>query len=128
MRRITAAGIVMGVCKLGFSTAVLAFGKYQLGLSAGQLQTLAFITLVFGAQALVYVVRERRHIWSSKPGNWVLASSAVDIAIVSTLAFAGILMEPLPWHVLASVFAATIGFALILDQIKLPVKAMFNAE
>jgi len=128
MRRITAAGIVMGVCKLGFSTAVLAFGKYQLGLGAGELQTLAFVTLVFGAQALLYVVRERRHLWSSKPGNWVLASSAVDIAIVSTLAISGILMEPLPWRVLAAVFAAAAGFALILDQVKLPVKAAFKVE
>jgi H+-transporting ATPase len=126
MRHITGAGIVMGACKLGFSTAVLAFGKYQLGLGAGALQTLAFVTLVFGAQALLYVVRERHHIWSSRPGNWVLASSAVDIAIVSTLALSGILMEPLPWRVLAMVFAAAAGFALILDQVKLPVKAAFK--
>jgi H+-transporting ATPase len=126
MRRITAAGIVMGVCKLGFSTAVLAFGKYRLGLGAGQLQTLAFVTLVFGAQALLYVVRERRHIWSSRPGTWVLTTSAMDIAIVSTLAISGILMEPLPWRVLAAVFAAVIVFALILDQVKLPVKATFK--
>jgi H+-transporting ATPase len=128
MRRITAAGMVMGACKLGFSTAVLAFGKYRLGLGAGELQTLAFVTLVFGAQALLYVVRERRHLWSSMPGNWVLASSAVDIAIVSTLAISGVLMEPLPWRVLAAVFAAAAGFALILDQIKLPVKAAFKVE
>jgi H+-transporting ATPase len=126
MRRITAAGIAMGVCKLGFSTAVLAFGKYRLGLGAGQLQTLAFVTLVFGAQALLYVVRERRHIWSSRPGTWVLTTSAMDIAIVSTLAISGILMEPLPWRVLAAVFAAVIVFALILDQVKLPLKSAFK--
>jgi H+-transporting ATPase len=128
MRRITAAGMVMGACKLGFSTAVLAFGKYRLGLGTGELQTLAFVTLVFGAQALLYVVRERRHIWSSRPGNWVLAASAVDIAIVSTLALSGILMEPLPWRALAVVFAAAAGFALILDQIKLPVMSAFKVE
>jgi len=123
MRRITAAGIAMGACKLGFSTAVLAFGKYRLGLGAGELQTLAFVTLVFGAQALLYVVRERRHIWSSRPGNWVLAASAADIVIVSLLALSGTLMEPLPWRILAAVFAAAAGFALILDQVKLPVQA-----
>jgi len=128
MRRITAAAMVMGACKLGFSTAVLAFGKYRLELGAGELQTLAFVTLVFGAQALLYVVRERHHLWSSRPGNWVLASSALDIAIVSTLAISGILMEPLPWRVLAAVFAAAAGFALILDQVKLPVKAAFKVE
>ena len=30
-------------------------------------------------------------------------------------------MEPLAWPVMAACFAAAIGFALILDQIKLPV-------
>ena len=34
--------------------------------------------------------------WSSKPSNWVLLSSAADVAIVSTLALSGTLMEPLP--------------------------------
>ena len=36
MRNITAAAIVLGVCKLGFSTAMLAFGKFRLGLGAGR--------------------------------------------------------------------------------------------
>jgi H+-transporting ATPase len=126
MRNITAAAVVLGACKLGFSTAVLAIGKYELELGPEELQTLAFVTLVFGAQGLLYVVRERRHMWSSKPGNWVLAASAADIAIVSALALSGTLMEPLPWRVLATVFVAVAGFALILDQIKLPVRSAFK--
>ena len=32
MRNITAAAVVLGVCKLGFSTAMLAVGKFQLGI------------------------------------------------------------------------------------------------
>ena len=126
MRDITAAAIVFGVCKLGFSTAVLLFAKYRLGLNPGELQTLAFVTLVFGAQALLYVVRERHHLWSSRPSGWVLVSSVADIAIVAALAGSGTLMDPLPWRVLATVFVAATGFALILDQIKLPVRSVFK--
>ncbi|GMV54626.1 MAG: cation transporter [Betaproteobacteria bacterium] len=126
MRDITATAAVLGVCKLGFSTAVLAFGKYPLGLVGGELQTLAFVTIVFGAQALMYVLRERRRLWSSRPGHWVLASSVVDIGIVAALALSGTLMEPLPWHVLAGAFAATVGFALTLDQVKLRVMSIFR--
>ena len=83
---------------------------------------------MFGNQAVLYVLRERRHMWSSKPSNWVLASSAADIAIVSALALSGTLMEPLPWRFLAAVFVAAAGFALILDQIKLPVTSVFKVE
>jgi H+-transporting ATPase len=128
MRNITTAAVVLGACKLGFSTAMLAIGKFQLGFSPGELQTLAFVTLVFGSQALLYVLRERRRMWSSKPSNWVLAASATDIAIVSLLALSGTLMEPLAWPVMAAVFTAAIGFALILDQIKLLVMAAFKVE
>jgi H+-transporting ATPase len=126
MRNITGAGVVLGACKLGFSIAILAFGKYQLGLHTAQLQTLAFVTLVFGAQALLYVLRERHRIWSSVPSYWVLASSAVDVVIVSALAGFGVLMEPLPWHLLAAVFVAAAGFGLVLDQVKLPVQSAFK--
>ena len=107
---------------------VLAFGNSGSGLAPAELQTLAFVTLVFGNQAVLYVLRERRHLWSSKPSNWVLASSAADIAIVSALALSGTLMEPLPWQLLAAVLVAAIGFALILDQIKLPVMSVFKVE
>jgi H+-transporting ATPase len=128
MRNISAAAVILGACKLAFSTAVLALGKFRLRLGPGELQTLAFVTLVLGNQGLLYVLRERRHLWHSKPGNWVLASSAADIGIVSVLALSGILMAPLPWELLITVFVATAVFALILDQIKLPVTAAFRVE
>ena len=128
MQNVTAAAIVLGVCKLGFSTAVLAWGKYRLGLPPGQLQTLAFATLVLGAQAVLYVVRERRRLWSSKPSTWVLAASALDIAIVSLLAVSGTLMAALPWSVVATVLSAAAVFALILDQIKLAVISVLKVE
>jgi H+-transporting ATPase len=128
MQNITAAALMLGVCKLAFSTAMLAWGKYQLGLHQEQLQTLAFATLVFGAQAVLYVVRERRRLWSSKPSKWVLAASAMDIAIVSILVLTGTLMVPLPWRVLAAVLAAAACFALILDQIKLAVISVLKVE
>jgi H+-transporting ATPase len=87
-----------------------------------------FVTLVFGAQALLYMLRERCHMWSSKPSNWLLASSAAGIAIVSALALSGILMAPLRWRVLAAVFVAAGGFALILDRVKLPVTSAFKVR
>ena len=126
MRNVTMAAVILGVCKLCFSAAVLAVGKYGLNLSPGALQTLAFVTLIFGAQGLIYVVRERRYLWSSMPSKWVLMASAADIAVASVLALSGTLMEPLPWRVVAAVLVAAAGFTLILDQIKLPVRSAFK--
>ncbi|HLZ01156.1 MAG TPA: HAD-IC family P-type ATPase [Bradyrhizobium sp.] len=128
MGDITRAAIVLGACKLAFSISVLALGRFRLGLGTTELQTLAFAALAFGNQAALYVLRERRCLWSSKPGNWVLASSAVDLAVVCVLVLTGTLMRPLPWQLLAGLFAAATGFALLLDRIKLLVTAVIRVE
>ena len=128
MRNVTSAAIVLGACKLAFSTAMLAMGKYQFGLAPTELQTFAFVTILFGSQGLIYVLRERRHMWSSRPSKWVFASSAADIGIVAALALSGNLMQPLPWRLVLAIFVAAAAFALILDQIKQPVTAVFKVE
>ncbi len=119
--RLTIGGVAMGICLLAFCSGVLAFGKFGMNLGIGALQTLAFIVLVFGSQATIYAVRERRHLWGSRPSLWLAASSIADIAIASTLAIDGIAMSPLPAMVVAGTFAAAIVFALMLDMIKVPI-------
>ncbi len=47
----------------------------DVGEGAGERQSLAFATLVFGNQAVLFALRERR-MWSSGPGGWVLAAAA----------------------------------------------------
>ncbi len=116
---LTIAGIIMGVFDLCFCIAILATGHFVLGLSTTALQTLTVVTLVFSGQAIFYVARERRHLWSSRPGPWLIASSIVDIGLFSTLAILGILMTPLPALVVAGVFGAALVLALVLDTVKL---------
>jgi H+-transporting ATPase len=118
MRNITLAALMLGLSKLVFSVSVLAWGKYYLALAPAQLQTLSFATLVFGAQAVLYVVRERGRIWSSRPGEWVILASAIDVGIVIVLAASGVLMARLPVVLLAAVLLASAVFAVVLDQIK----------
>ena len=118
---LTIVGVVMGFCFLAFSIAVLAIGKYGMGLGDEALKTLAFITLVFGSQATLYAIRERRHLWSSRPGLWVVVSSIADLLIASTLATFGILMMPLSIVVVAGTLAAAVAFGIGLDALKIPV-------
>jgi magnesium-transporting ATPase (P-type) len=121
--RLTVAGAVLGICLLSFCTAVLAVGRFGLHLGAEALQTLAFIVLVFGSQGTIYAIRERRHLWNSRPSLLLAVSSVVDIAIASTLAVTGLAMAPIPFLLAAGTLAAAALFALILDLIKVPVFA-----
>ncbi len=119
--RLTIAGVIMGVSELVYCTAVIVVGKYSLGLGLASLRTLAFVSIVFGNQATTYTNRERRHLWSSCPSRWLLASSVADVLIASTLAVAGIVMTALPVAVVGSVLAAAACFAFALDLAKVPV-------
>jgi H+-transporting ATPase len=118
---LTIAGVIMGLGELLFCTSILAFGEYRLGLAIGALQTLAFVVIVFGNQATTYTNRERRHLWSSRPSVWLLASSVADLLIASTLAIGGIAMAPLPAWTVACTLAAAAAFAILLDLVKVPV-------
>jgi len=120
---LTLAGITMGVCLLIFCIGILAIGEFGMHLGTGALRTLAFVVLVFGSQATIYAIRERRHLWGSRPSLWLAVSSIADIAIASTLAVGGFAMSPLPPSVVAGTLAATAAFAFLLDLVKVPVFA-----
>jgi H+-transporting ATPase len=115
---LTIAGIVLGICNLAFCSCLLAVGVFKLGLSTATLQTFAAVTLVFSGQSVFYVVRDRKHLWSSRPSSWLVLSSIADLLIISWLATYGILMAPLTLSVVAAIFAAAIVFAFILDGVK----------
>lgn len=118
LRNLTLATIPLAAFKFTFCLGVLATGTFYLRLSHGQIQTLTFLMFVFAGQALVFVLRERGHLWHSRPSWLMVMFSAADIIVVSTLATCGILMRPLPLEVVLSLFAVTVIFALLLDQVK----------
>jgi H+-transporting ATPase len=126
IRSLTLAGLMMGAGELLFCSAVFAFGDFYLHLSLRALQTLAFVLIVFGNQATTYNNRERRHLWSSWPGRWVMISSGADIATAIVLAVFGIAMQPLPVALVAGSLAAAAAFALALDVLKVPVFRHLN--
>ena len=119
--RLTIAGVFMGVCELLFCTAVLAIAQYRLGLGIDMLRTLAFVSIVFGNQAVTYPNRERQRLGSARPSRWLIASSVVDVLIASTLATRGIAMSPLPILVVGGMLVSAAVFAFILDVAKVPV-------
>jgi magnesium-transporting ATPase (P-type) len=92
--RITTAGVILGFFFLAFCTAVLAVGKFQMGLGVETLRTLSVVAIVYGSQATIYAIRERRHLWGLRPTIWMVLCSVLDLLIISTLALRGIAMAP----------------------------------
>jgi H+-transporting ATPase len=118
---LTIAGIVMGISELVFCVAVLAVGEFHARLGGAALQTLGFLTIVFGNQASIYALRSRRRLWSApRPSRWLIFSSVADLLIAATLAGGGILMARLPLLAVAGTLAAAATFAFAVDLMKVP--------
>jgi H+-transporting ATPase len=115
---LTIVGIVLGLFDLVFCVGLLSFGSSVMHLDIDTLRTMTLVILAFNGQAVFYVVRERRRLWSSRPGLLVIVSSVLDILIIGTLALGGVLMAPLAPSIVAGILAAAIVLALTMDQVK----------
>ena len=67
---------------------------------------------------VAYATTERQHLWSSRPGKWLIISSVVDLTLISLLAINGVLMRPLAVAIVAGLLAAAVIFSLLLDLLK----------
>ena len=111
---------------LGLSFAVFFAGRDWLHLPLNQLQTLIFVMLVFTGQGNVYLVRERRHFWKSRPSRWLLLASVIDILAVCLLATRGILMAPIPPQLVAGLMALVLTYLLFMDFVKIGIFRRFG--
>jgi H+-transporting ATPase len=123
---LTIVGIIIGLFDLAFCVVILAFGSMVMHLDIDTLRTLTLVTLACNGQAVFYVVRERKRIWSSRPGLLVILSSIVDGLVVGTLALGGIWMTALAPSLIAGILATAIVLALVMDQIKVWLFARFK--
>ena len=121
--RLTLAGVAMAVFLLAYCLGAVAIGKFALNLGVGQIQTLAFIAVVFGGQAMLYAIRGHQRLWGSRPSLWLCVSSAADISIAGALAMSGLAMTALPAQVVGLTLAAAGVLFLVLAAIKIPVFA-----
>jgi H+-transporting ATPase len=104
---------------LVMSFGIFLAGRWWLNLSVPQLQTLMFLVLVFGGQGTVYLVRERGHLWASRPSRWLLLGSVLDVIVVSVLATQGVLMARLPGWIVLITLGTVASYLLMMDFAKL---------
>lgn len=119
--RIMGASVILGSCLLGFCVAALVIGKFELHLGLDALRTLSVVAIVFGSQANIYAIRDRKRYFGLRPTGWLLVSSFADVLIIFILASRGIAMSPLPLPVLFCEFAAAFAYGLMLCGLKIPV-------
>ncbi|QIK38707.1 plasma-membrane proton-efflux P-type ATPase [Caldichromatium japonicum] len=120
----TAAPLAALILVLSFS--VFFVGRDWLHLPLPQLQTLIFVMLVFTGLGNVYLVRERRHFWRSRPSRWLLIASVIDIAVVGLMASQGILMTAISPALIGGLLAVAMGYLVLMDFLKIGIFRRFG--
>jgi H+-transporting ATPase len=118
IRSLVFSALVVATAWLVFSFGTFLVGRNVLNLDLAKLQTLIFLMLVFSGQANVYLVRERRHLWSSRPSRWLMLGTTFDVILVSLLATQGILMVGIRPALVGGILLATVLYTLGLDVVK----------
>jgi len=121
---LTAAPLAMLILALSFT--LFFVGRDWLHLPLAQLQTLVFLTLVFTGLGNVYLLRERRHFWSSRPSRWLVLASVADIVLVSLLAWQGILMSAVSPVLIGGLLAVVLAYLTAVDFLKIRVFRYFG--
>ncbi len=126
IRSLASSALILASAWLAFSFGVLFAGHSVLDLDHARLQTMIFVMLVFSGQANVYLVRERRHFWSSLPSRWLMFSTAVDVVVVSLLATQGVLMSSISSLLVIGLFWAAVFYMVGLDYVKVAAFKIFH--
>jgi H+-transporting ATPase len=118
-------GLVKVAAILGVLMVLEAFGLLHIGLryfglgaNDEALYAFAFETLFYFAMFSIFAVRERRHFWDSMPSKTLLAAIGVDLVVGTLMATFGIPgLQPLPLAVTAFVFAYSLLFSLVINDL-----------
>ncbi len=118
IRKLMGVGGIFALLVLLFSFFILYVGMTFLHLSIEEIRTLVFLTLVFTGQATIYLIREKKHFWHSRPSQWIIFSSLFDIGVTSWMGAQGILMAPLPFYLIASLILVVILYFIAIDVLR----------
>ncbi len=89
VRNVTLASAGIGVFFILEGLLTILIGRNLFHLTSEGLRSFVLLMLVFTSQFRIYLVRERRHFWDSRPGRGILISSAAAIVAFSLLGIFG---------------------------------------
>jgi H+-transporting ATPase len=118
IRTITFASLIIGAMVLGGATIALFLGTHYFHLQSGQLQTFMLLMLIFTSQFNVYIVRERKFFWSSRPGRELMLSTAGALVVFSLLGVFGLIITPIAAHQVLFILGFSAGFTFAIDYPK----------
>ena len=110
---------------LGGIICVLLSRKY-FNLDLAELQGFATLLLIFMSIFKIFIVRERRHFWSSKPGMLLVLISAIALIGFSFMGTFGLIIPKLNFYILLFLLGVSLLFNILSDFPKYYLFRKFN--
>ncbi len=118
VRNITFASLIIGALLVGEGAITLFVGSHYASLPLDQLRTFVMLTLIFTSQFRVYIVRERRYFWSSRPGRELLIATAAAIVVFALLGVYGLIVPAITPPQVLFVLGLSALFTFAIDYPK----------
>lgn len=118
VRNITFASIIIGALLVGEGAIALFIGSRYFHLAFDQLRTFIMLALIFTSQFRVYIVRERRYFWSSRPGRELLIATAATVVIFALLGVYGLIVPPITPFQMLFILGLSAIFTFAIDYPK----------
>ena len=118
VKNITFASLVIGILLVVEGATAIIIGIAYFDLELEKLRTFVMLLLIFTSQFRVYLVRERKHFWSSRPGKELLVSTAAAIIVFTFLGVYGIIIPALTLNQVLFILGFSALFTLLLDPPK----------
>lgn len=118
VRNITFASLIIGALLVGEGAIVLFVGSRYFNLALDQLHTFIMLALIFTSQFRVFIVRERRYFWSSRPGRELLIAIAAAIVVFALLGVYGLIIPPVTPFQMLFVLGLSAVFIFAIDYPK----------
>jgi H+-transporting ATPase len=115
VKNITLASAVIGIFFIIEGWLTILIGKNYFHLSGDPLLSFTLLMLIFTSQFRVYIVRERKHFWDSRPGKSLLISTTAAIVIFALLGIFGIIIAQLTLYEVLFILGFSALFALSID-------------
>lgn len=118
VRNITFASLIVGALLVVEGAIALLVGSQYFNLGFDQLRTFVMLALIFTSQFRVYIVRERRYFWSSRPGRELLVATVVAIIFFALLGVYGLIVPPVTPFEMLFVLGLSAIFTFAIDYPK----------
>lgn len=115
VKNITLASLGVGLLMVVEGAITLLIATHYFHLALGTLQSFVMLMLVFSSQFRVYIVRERGHFWSSRPGRELLISSVAALGGFVLLGVYGLIIPAIMMYQVILILGFSGIFTLSID-------------